>query len=63
MLPIWYHPKFRTDALSLLSEQADFQELRNAVSSAVDVMQAIGTSIWTILSKVDEFVISYLCSL
>ncbi|CAL9761068.1 unnamed protein product [Musa acuminata subsp. burmannicoides] len=34
--------------------KADFQELRNAVSSAVDVMQAIGTSIWTILSKVER---------
>ncbi|KAJ8460028.1 hypothetical protein OPV22_032954 [Ensete ventricosum] len=34
--------------------KADFQEMRNAVSSAVDVMQAIGTSTWTILSKVER---------
>ncbi|URE36135.1 hypothetical protein MUK42_03201 [Musa troglodytarum] len=34
--------------------KADFHEMRNAISSAVDVMQAIGTSIWTILSKVER---------
>ncbi|XP_042440717.1 QWRF motif-containing protein 2-like [Zingiber officinale] len=32
--------------------KADFQEVRNAVGSAVDVMQAMGTSICAILSKV-----------
>lgn len=30
--------------------------MRNAVGSAIDVMQAIGTSIYTLLSKVADFV-------
>ncbi|THU46796.1 hypothetical protein C4D60_Mb09t08660 [Musa balbisiana] len=33
--------------------KVDFQEVRNAVGSAIDVMQAIGTSIYTLLSKVE----------
>lgn len=41
-------------------QQADLQKVKDAVSSAVDVMQAMGSSICPLLSKVSSFTNIYL---
>lgn len=39
----------------LFHQQADIQKVKDAVGSAVDVMQALGSSICTLLSKVNFY--------
>lgn len=44
--------------LELLFLQADVESLKAAMSSALDVMQAMGSSIWSLLSKVKTLLIN-----